>query len=302
MSKSFFVAVLCAGLAGVAAAQDRPPLRGPEVREQRVPGLRQPFSGEGKGDKNGQRAADRGIPQRIYMEIVGRLRGDSAPEGLRLSDEQEQRIRKVNEEFRGAMRQYAREDRPDRKPPPDGAPQGPPGDRRPEGPARQRMEDFRAGGPKPADVQTKIWEILSPAQQEFVKVELGKARQTLEQQRAEQSMERFVRERRAKAPDGAAPRPEARPDAPRPEARPEAPRPGEPGAPPRAAGPQRERLRRIADMLAQLEPEERERLLSRIEEELQKRTQGLPARQRRRGEPKPPPPLDDVRVPDPNAR
>lgn len=287
---SLSVVVMVAGLSAPALAQSRPmpepPLAGPRVREQRVPGVEQGFS-EGRREA-GPARREMMIPHRVFMQIIGALRGDGehpAPEELRLTPEQDRRIAEIDREFRDRAREFAGRDRGDEPPaarrrergPADGgAPAGRPGepmDERaapPAGPGlRGRIEAFRRDGPSPADAQTRIYAELDDRQREFVRHRLGEFREQMEERFGEAYLERRLRQRGATPP----PSPD-RPGADRPgPGGPEMARPGE--------GPEglpRERVRRIIEKLSQLPPEERERILARVEAALDQRLSGSEGR------------------------
>lgn len=297
-------------LAAGAAGQSQPdkPLGGPEIGKERPPHLQDRF-GEGRGDRR-DAMAERGIPMPAYQRIIGQLRGESAPEGLRLSEDQERKIAAIEQDFRESMRGYAQKARQeagdgDRPARPRAARRGQ-GDQAGEKPdqmappdaeaVRERREEIRRNAPKPQDWQVKMWAVLSAPQQKFVDEQVKAVQAELEKRRGEEYMKRQI-ERMEK--ENA-----ARPPAPPPD-RPNAGAPDRPG--PAAAGPEgRERGRRVLERLQQLPPEQRQRILQRLEEELD-RLEGNRPSPARRGSPradeaKPPPPMDQVNVPPPPRR
>jgi hypothetical protein len=295
-----------------AVAQDsnaESPLAGPKVRQTRPPMLE-----EGMGMRAGKdRMAGQGIPPREFARIIAALgSGDVAP-SLRLTSEQQQKIAAIEGEVRARVREQARQGQ-------QGGPAGRAGKgdvakgeadkgetAGPQRPAA-RMEEIRRAGVSPADVQTRVWVILTEPQQKYVQAEAEKVRKQMDERQNQQYVDRELQKRRAGQAQGPADatapeRPADAKAAPAPAA--EA-RPGDAGA-------QRERFRRLAERLAQLPPEEREQILKRIEQELDRR--GVPAEgaaplnrpgragaRTGGGESKPAPKIDDVKVPKPDGR
>jgi hypothetical protein len=254
------VGVCLVALSGTALGQDAPPrqdpppLKGPQVKQTRPPGLDEDF-GEGmKPGKEGMRGPM--IPMRAYAEVIDKLRGEKAPEGLRLSEEQEKKIGGIEQEFRDAAREYAQKMRAERGSQGDGQPEAKPGE-----PPREAMRQMMRNGPRPGDYQTQIWAVLSDKQQAYVKVELDKVRDEIQKKRSEEMMQRRLEQRRG---GKGADQPNVTPVA------------GQ------EAAPLRERAQRIMRRMAQLPPEDRDRILTRLEEELDRR--GIP------DVPPPPPP------------
>jgi len=263
-----FAAAGCVALlvafAGSAQGQDAParpaqppPLQGPKVPQNRPPHVDDKF-GEGmKGGKEGRR--EMMVPMRAYGEIIDKLRGDKAAAGLRLTSDQEQKIGAIEQEFREAAKEFAQKMRQERgndvPPPTEG---GKKGENRPR---REMAQEAMKYGPKPSDYQTKVWAVLTAGQQEFVKVETDKVREEMQKKRGEEMMQRRINEKK-----------------------------GVKGGPPETpaaenGSPVRERAQRIMRRMAQLPAEDRERILKRLEEELDKR--GIP------NDPPPPPPSKD---------
>jgi Spy/CpxP family protein refolding chaperone len=252
------------GCCGLATAQqgDAPPLKGPDVKENRIPGVDEGFSGQRRGEP---RMGGGPVPMRVFVEALDGLRGETAPVDLRLSADQEGKLRTLEQEFRDAARKFeerARRDMRERM-------QNGEGMDGPDRPAlRERLEAFRREGPNMIEWQTKAYAVLNEGQRKFVAERLDGARKELEARRAHEYMERRLRERG----QGAGPAPAASAD-----------RPG-------AEGPGRERVRRIFELMQRLPPEERERMLERIERALEQRLG-------EDGERKPPPSMKDVDVP-----
>lgn len=146
LARAGISAVLLAGLAGTALAQDSgsdPVLRGPKVKDNSAPGERSTFGGGRPKGKDAQRL----IPQPVFMKAVMSLNAEGAPEETRLSDEQAAKLKTIEQEFRGQQREFAQAHRDEvrelasKLPPEDRARirelmgAGPGGDRR--GPANQ---------------------------------------------------------------------------------------------------------------------------------------------------------------------
>ncbi|MFN0133762.1 MAG: hypothetical protein ACKVW3_14685 [Phycisphaerales bacterium] len=270
-------------------AQRTPPLKGPEVRQNRPP------TNEAFSESTKRRGGD-GLPMRTYAEILGKLRAADAPANVRLSPDQEQKIGAIEKEFREAAKAYGEKARRGAASGDGGTVGGKKANRTdPNAGGEMSMvgEAMRAEAPRPGDYQTRIWAMLSAPQREFVQGELEKARQDQVKKRSEAEMQKRLAER-AKANDGQM----ATPGEPGVAARPNAP--ARPGQNP-ATQAQRERARRIIERLAQLPADERERILSRLEQELDRRAGEGKAGEapRRRGAPKPAPEMGDVNVPKP---
>lgn len=248
-----FVLVVLAGsaLGQEAPARERPPerppLQGPQVKEHRAPHVDDQF---GEGMQRGRMGMQ--IPMKAYSDVIDKLRGEKAPADLRLSEDQEQRLGAIEQEFRQAARAFAQEQREQRE----GQPKRGEGEpRRGDGQRRERLQEMAKGAPRPGDYQTRIWAVLNEKQQSFVKVELDKVKDDLQKRRSEEAMQRKLNQKDSVKPGGPA-------------------RPGA-GAPEEAGKPaQRERGMRLIRRIAQLPEAERDQLLSRLEAELDRR--GVP--------------------------
>lgn len=271
------VVVVAAGLGAAAWAQEaRPgdgPLAGPKVREQRVRGVDQGFSDarrEGPGARAGQP-----VPHRVFMQAIDGLRGKgdhAAPQDIRLTDDQEEAISALDQQFRELARNQGadarRPDRRERGPAQGGAPAGPPATDRPPPPPEGRQDQMRRNAARAADLHTKMFAELTGPQREYVDGRIAAWRTQMQERFGEQYVQRRMRER------GAAPG--------------EAPMPDKGQPPPQGAA--RERFRRLAEKMAQLPPEERERLLSRLEAEVDRRLEQPNAEGRPPAGPRPPRP------------
>jgi len=254
--------LIAAGMAfGQGAKPQEQPLAGPPVRNERPAHLQDRFT-EGRMDGRGP-MVERPIPMRAYLGIIAKMRGEEAPEAIRLTEAQERAVAAVIEEFRAASR--AAQPRPRVEPRRQGedAPPPPP-------PAEARRP-----APRPQDFQVKIWAALNEPQQAFLEKEIAALRAQADKEMGEAYVQRELARRRGAQP-AAAPQP--------------APEPA-PAA--------RERIRRIAERLQQLPPEEREQILRRLEQELDRRLQaGEPPRpERRRTREGAPPPQNNPRPP-----
>ncbi|MCC6426076.1 MAG: hypothetical protein IT435_04575 [Phycisphaerales bacterium] len=105
-------------LAGQAHAQnagqpagkpDDAVLKGPEVRDNSVPGQRGKFGGGGGGA--GAKGRDQQLPPRVMMQALAVLRQESTPAEARLSSEQEQKLRSVQDELKDQTRRFVEENR-----------------------------------------------------------------------------------------------------------------------------------------------------------------------------------------------
>jgi hypothetical protein len=252
-------------LAGTALAQQAP-LSGPPV-EQNRPDIEERFSDAAGKFSRKDPMGNRPLPMRLYMDAVLKLRGEQAPEELRLTPEQERTIKAVGEDFRRAARAAAPKrsegrDAAQREPAPA---QPPAAGRRVNAERMQRLT---------ADYETKIYAALRPAQQKFVNAEAHKARAEIERRAGDEYVKKQL-ERRGKG--AASPTPAAA----------------------SAAAP-RERAQRLLERLRQLPPDQREEIFRMLEQELDKR--GVPAARPQRdqpGDPKPAPDMDDVPLPKP---
>lgn len=99
-------------LAGGATAQPSsdkqgdPVLRGPRITDNSAPGERGSFGGSrGKG------AQQRPIPQPVFMKAVMTLNADGAPAETRLSAEQEDQLKAIEQEFRDSQREFIKQHR-----------------------------------------------------------------------------------------------------------------------------------------------------------------------------------------------
>lgn len=99
-----FLLSLSAG--GVFAQDQRPPLRGPDVRDASPPGEKNSFVRGGKDRKDRKdQAGDRGGPMQM-MRAINALHGPDTPEDLRLSPEQDQQLKGIMDVVHDDMRAF----------------------------------------------------------------------------------------------------------------------------------------------------------------------------------------------------
>jgi hypothetical protein len=272
--------VLAQGQPGGGAGRPERPMGGPPVG-QRPSQVEERFTQPmgGARPQQGQRA----IPHAEFMAVVWMLSDQDAPTALRLNGEQEKNIAAIDREFQDASRAHAQRlrelARPDAEVTPpargeaprrgtgDGAggagggagggeggaarPDGQPQRRRLSEDDRERIEQLRMSAPRPAEAHTKIFAELTETQRIFVQEEIEDRRRMLERQRDEE----MARRRLAMRDGGMG---------------------GEGmGGNPDAAAQQRQRVGRIFMRLQQMPPEERDRLIARLEQDLERRAREL---------------------------
>lgn len=198
---------LCALSAPAFAQDSKPseaPLGGPGVTDRAPPGGRK-FGGEaGKGDKFSRAG---GVQAHgAFMRTLRQLGGPDAPEGLAMSEEQIEKVRAVEDEYRAAMKAFREQHKdefealrkeaglpemggPGERRGGPGGPGGPDGERpeRPQRPgksddpkvqaARDKMRTLMEQGPKVEEFQTRQWAVLSAEQQAFVKDRMAEMRE-----------------------------------------------------------------------------------------------------------------------------
>lgn len=102
-----------AGVSGLAmsmstvarADDDQDALSGPKVRDNSVQGERRTLTG--KGDPKLDRAGR--LQPRMFERALGVLRADDAPADLKLSAEQDEKIRDIRDDFHAQMKSYIEE-------------------------------------------------------------------------------------------------------------------------------------------------------------------------------------------------
>jgi Spy/CpxP family protein refolding chaperone len=246
-------------LAGSAFGQPGQPLGGPNAADHRPPVGEQGFDG-GPVEQQKRWMADRGIPMPEYVAMINSLKGDTTPANLKLTAEQDKQIQSLGDAFRkeaDAFREKMRSQRQDQ-----GAG---PADKNEREAMRSKMEEMRAAAPKPSETQTKMWAVLTPEQQKQLQPQLDRVRADVENRRAEEMANR----RNGKRGPGAQ---------------------GGPGGAGGAFGPGGERGMKIMQRLRALSPEDREKVLNKLEEELNKVDGGAAGAPAQNGQPVPPRP------------
>ncbi len=215
------------------ARPERPMLAGPKVREQRVPGVESGFSAQtGLGSRMGGQT----VPPQVFRRAIGDLMAQDAPQEIRLSPEQRERITAHVRDFEKDIRQG----RGERARPQPGR-EGKPGDRQMGEPDRRPGRDRpksnspeprseREEKPRPEDratrertaravaaVQTRVWAELSAAQQAHVAEAIEAWRADAADEQTDRRRDRYRREIGARfdAMDGERPRRSDRGDEPR---------------------------------------------------------------------------------------
>jgi hypothetical protein len=259
----------------------KPLLSGPDVEESRLPGVEQSMTGS--ADRlPGMSEGD--VPAGVFRRAVQALQGEEVADGLRLTPDQAAEIARLQREHARAMREFMAEhqeeinqlrrmartsertdrrqidqretdrrvtDRPLRRAT-DQRPQGGQAEPMSDAPQarmdprelRRRIQAIRQAGPKDVDVQTRVWNVLDEAQQEFVGERIQVYREEQERLRQERYMQRFIESRRA----------ESRSDA-----------PPTSDLPPELREFERSLPQRLRDRLAQLDSDQRVRLLKRLQ-------------------------------------
>ncbi|MEO1278666.1 MAG: hypothetical protein AAFV77_06910 [Planctomycetota bacterium] len=203
----------------VEAADDRPLLAGPQVQEERLPGVESGFTMV-RGES--ARMGGQPVPPQAFRAALSSLMAEDAPMTVRLSPEQRERIMAHVREFeskarglrdrgsRGQRRAASEQDRrsgvEDRaakrrdagRQAPETVEEGRRGRR---GQSDARPEDAMASGEQRAvmaramaDLQHRIWAELSSAQQAHVGTQIEEYRARAEEQRAGQLRERYRKE------------------------------------------------------------------------------------------------------------
>lgn len=296
------------GLAALAFAapvlgqQNADPLKGPEVKDQAVPGTVGQFGGaETKG-----KFAQREVRPMVFMEAVKKALGPDAPEDVRMSPEQQTKLRALAEDYRTQVQAYmksrgadgekVRKALAERAKGAKGAKGGKDAAKGTEGANTGDMQDMaakaeelRAGMPSASDMYTKAWEILSAKQRAAVEARIEEFKH---QREVEEGKEYVARKLKKAEPvegqtEGLAKEKGKFAGA--------AKGQGE-SAGARVPAEVRERFLRL---LEKMTPEQREQLLQRIEERMQAGGREAPQGERGRGERKPAPSGKDIEVPKP---
>ncbi len=314
---------LAAGLAlaGPVLAQSEAPLGGPAVKERTTPGAAEPF-----GSRETGKLAQRDLPHRAFMEALRSSVGPEGPEGVRLSAEQQGRIRTLDrayaEEVRTFMQanpeaadlmrreQRGRAERENKKNPqapgemnPDAA-----GMQQQDAPSkdemqalRERAEELRSRAPKPGDVRAKIWTVLSEPQQAAVQAKIDAMREQMRERENELYVKKRVQQKQGEPGAAAAPDAKAKPKGKKAAGAAEpASAPIAPAAAPRASELPPAMRERVLRLFERLTPQQREELLRRVEQRLE----GAAKAEKGAGASSTPAPasMDEVKVPEPEAK
>lgn len=107
MTRLSFVGALALGFASVAIAQPGDPLKGPEVKDNGIPGQKRSF---GDGEKGRKAQGQRPLPLAVVNKALDVLRADSAGEN-KLSADQESKVKAAMDEHQAATRDYIEKNR-----------------------------------------------------------------------------------------------------------------------------------------------------------------------------------------------
>lgn len=220
--------------AGTALAQTATPtqptdpaLKGPAVKQTGVPGENRQF-GDGKV-KNKERMGTE-IPHRLFMKSLDGLRGDSADAAVRLTADQDTRIKAINEAFMSEVSKYREahqgearellgqlspEDRKKaaaflgrearglgEKPAKLGPKAKGKGEAKPDEmtdqtvdpkkseEAKAKLRELMEGAPKPADTHTQIFAVLNDSQKAAFQKELDSARKEMQERAGGKKLDR----------------------------------------------------------------------------------------------------------------
>lgn len=200
-------------------------LGGPRVRDREVPGVHEGFGASGR-ELGGKGFGER-IPPRVFREALQPLLADDAPENVRASAEQREKIQGIQHDFEAQMKEYVSQHREEleqlREKIPGGGPageilkrfeKGKAGDKRvPKGglgdkgkggpadippEAREQMKQLMDGMPKFEQAYTKVWDMLSPTQREVVQSRMDEYKG----QMSERRQEAYVRQKVGKGGKG----------------------------------------------------------------------------------------------------
>lgn len=250
-------------IAGSAAAQGQRggeqrerPMRGPVVQEEGRTVEGQPQRGAVRVIA---REAERPLTHQEFMSVIWMLGDDEAPRGLRLTAEQAEAITRLDRDFQQRMREHQeqirelssalreavaeRRERAEGDSDAEGADR--PAPRRVTEAERERMQQLRMSMPRPAETHARIRAELNETQLAFLDDELEERRQIAQARRQEEAARRAEQRERMMA--------EARERFNTPEAR-----------------EQRQRIGQVMRNIQQLPPEERERILQILEQEVER--------------------------------
>jgi DNA-binding MarR family transcriptional regulator len=193
-----------------AESNNQPALRGPAVRDGGVPGMKRHF---GEGGDMKERMGGR-IPPQAFVRALEAVRGENVDANVRLTPEQDEKIRAIMDNFRDSMQKFHEEHkaefralRPKHGEGPRG--EGPRGEGpRGEGPRgeatadgapkrdgarRQLFEELMAQAPKPEDAQAAVFTVLTDAQKLLVQARLEEIKNDMAERRLEGPAREFAK-------------------------------------------------------------------------------------------------------------
>ncbi len=207
-----------------APPAEAPALGGPKVEDRAVPGVQGAgFGTEAKDRKD--RTLE--LPHQVWIKTLRETIGESAPVDLRATSDQEKQIKELNSAFQAEQRKFMEAHRDEFKgmggrggPGGPGAGPGGAGGGAPDQPMdadakdgakqadrqamRERLNELRQQGPKAGDVQTKVFALLTPAQQAAFTTNLEEATKKFKERAAEGYKDKEAKRFREKfnGPDG----------------------------------------------------------------------------------------------------
>lgn len=183
-------------------AETPPLLRGPKVVEEKMPGTQEAFV---RGSEGAMR--DR-VPDRVIEASLRRLQSAESPEDVRLTENQINQIRDIQQDVRVSLRDYteahaeevrrltrlvsARSDRPRVRAQAEAMEPMSVTDSEAEN-ARRRLEEIRAGAPTSADAHARIWRILTEPQRAAIEADIARFRTEMEERMTAAYLERRMR-------------------------------------------------------------------------------------------------------------
>ncbi len=283
MARTAFRETLMAALVATTAwtaarAQSEPALKGPEVKDHEVPGVREQFA-DGEDVGKGMRQVR--MPMPVFLDALKGIQGDEAPAAVRATPELETKVKELIQKFEADRRAYMTGHREEirklrqegsTKAPQQGTGEGVMSESAAQGQGKPRaarqaslekLRELEKGAPKVEDLYKQVWEQLSEPQRQAVDARLNVWRERAAKEREE----RYVQERvnRKAQGEGAAGKGLMPPGV---------NRPASPGAAPSrdpgtsSAESLRSRRERLMRAFEQLPPEEQERILDRLEQRL----------------------------------
>lgn len=103
-SLGLVLVLACAAFSSAGAlAADEPPLQGPKINDQSVPGETRRFGSDQQGDRKDRNP---GLQHAMFMRAVNSLKGETADVNVRLREDQAQKIDLLDHEYREQMRAF----------------------------------------------------------------------------------------------------------------------------------------------------------------------------------------------------